>query len=154
MKPRLLPTTRRRITKPKAPAKASRNFARLIVTMRNKQRIAPALAVRGIGLTVVVLASLFSFSLTAAAPAAPTLAQVLAKAYTARGGLVRLRAMQGQRVTGTISFGNDAPGPFFVEMKRPLKMHLELTVQNQTMVRIFDGKEGWANNPFTGKASL
>jgi outer membrane lipoprotein-sorting protein len=122
--------------------------------MRNKQRIAPALAVRGIGLTVVVLASLFSFSLTAAAPAAPTLAQVLAKAYTARGGLVRLRAMQGQRVTGTISFGNDASGPFFVEMKRPLKMHMELTVQNQTMVRIFDGKEGWANNPFTGKASL
>jgi outer membrane lipoprotein-sorting protein len=122
--------------------------------MRNQPRIAPELVARGIGLTAVLLASLVSFTITAAAPAAPTLAQVLAKAYTARGGLVKLRAMQGQRVTGTISFGNDASGPFFVEMKRPLKMHMELTVQNQTMVRIFDGKEGWASNPFTGKASL
>jgi hypothetical protein len=93
-------------------------------------------------------------SLLPAAPAAdPTLAQVLAKAYAARGGLVKIRAMQGQRVTGTISFGNDASGPFFVEMKRPLKMHMELTVQSQTMIRVFDGKEGWANNPFTGKTN-
>jgi outer membrane lipoprotein-sorting protein len=28
---------------------------------------------------------------------------------------------------------------------------MELTVQNQTMVRVYDGKEGWANNPFAGK---
>jgi hypothetical protein len=88
------------------------------------------------------------------APAAdPTLAQVLVKAYAARGGLVKIRAMQGQRVTGTISFGNDASGPFFVEMKRPLKMHMELKVQNQTLIRVFDGKEGWANSPFAGKTN-
>jgi hypothetical protein len=85
------------------------------------------------------------------AAVAPTLAQVLARAYTARGGLLRLHALQGQRITGTISFGNDASGPFFVEFKRPLKMHMELVVQNQTMVRVYDGKEGWANNPFAGK---
>jgi outer membrane lipoprotein-sorting protein len=87
-----------------------------------------------------------------AAPA-ETVAQVLAKAYTARGGLVKIHALQTQRVTGTISFGNDASGPFFVEFKRPSKMHMELTVQNQTMVRVFDGKAGWANNPFAGKAN-
>lgn len=80
-----------------------------------------------------------------------TIAQVLARVYTARGGLMKLRALQSQRVSGTISFGNDASGPFFVEFRRPLKMHMELTVQNQTVIRIFDGKEGWANNPFTGK---
>jgi hypothetical protein len=97
-----------------------------------------------------------------AAPIAPaslgavqnlTIAQVLARVYTARGGLVRLRALQSQRVTGTISFGNDASGPFFVEFRRPMKMHMELTVQNQTVVRIFDGKQGWANNPFAGKSN-
>ncbi len=31
-------------------------------------------------------------------------------------------------------------------------MHMELTIQNQTMVRVHDGKsQGWANNPFAGK---
>jgi outer membrane lipoprotein-sorting protein len=91
----------------------------------------------------------------AAAPAANlTITQVLSKAYIARGGLTRIRAVQGQRVTGTISFGNDALGPFFVELKRPQKMHMELTIQNQTMIRIYDGKEGWSNNPFAGKTNL
>jgi len=126
--------------------------------MQNKPRVAPAFTACGIGFVAVLLfttscTSLFSFS-AAAASADPTAAQILAKSYIARGGLVKLHAMLGQRVTGTISFGNDASGPFFVEMKRPLKMHMELTVQNQTMVRIFDGKDGWANNPFVGKASL
>ena len=127
--------------------------------MRNKQRIAPAVAASGYCATAILFASLLFYSVTsptqaAPAPAAQTLAQVLAKAYTARGGPVKLRAMQGQRVAGTISFGNDASGPFFVEMKRPLKMHMELVVQNQTMIRVFDGKNGWANNPFTGKTNL
>jgi len=99
----------------------------------------------------------FSFLSLQTAPASAgaeqnlTIAQVLTKVYTARGGLVKLRALQSQRVTGTISFGNDASGPFFVEFRRPMKMHMELTVQNQTVVRIFDGREGWANNPFAGK---
>jgi hypothetical protein len=31
-------------------------------------------------------------------------------------------------------------------------MHMQLTVQNQTMVRVYDGKSaGWANNPFAAK---
>jgi len=30
-------------------------------------------------------------------------------------------------------------------------MHMQLTIQNQTMVRVYDGKQGWANNPFAGK---
>jgi outer membrane lipoprotein-sorting protein len=106
-------------------------------------------------LAFVLLASLPFRLIASPAPATaqPTLAQVLAKAYTARGGLLKIHAMQGQRVTGTISFGNDASGPFFVVMRRPLKMHMELTVQSQTMIRVFDGKEGWANNPFGGKAA-
>ena len=119
----------------------------------SRMRLRPIVALSAI----LALCSLL-FAPTAPASAEPvqnlTIAQVLARAYTARGGLVKLRALQGQRITGTISFGNDASGPFFVEFQRPLKMHMELTVQNQTMVRIFDGKEGWANNPFTGKASL
>jgi outer membrane lipoprotein-sorting protein len=105
---------------------------------------------RRIRLGFVVITS-FLLCIFASPLCAQTVEQILAKVYTARGGLVRLHALKGQRVSGEISFGSDAVGPFFVELKRPLKMHMELTVQNQTMVRVFDGTNGWANSPFTGK---
>jgi outer membrane lipoprotein-sorting protein len=85
------------------------------------------------------------------AAAAQTAADVVAKVFAARGGLDKIRAVKAQRVSGTIIFGNDASGPFVVELKRPLKMHMQLAVQNLTMVRVYDGKNGWANNPFAGK---
>jgi outer membrane lipoprotein-sorting protein len=121
--------------------------------MRHQKRSSSAFASRRFACAILLGSLVFSFLASSTPVAAQTSAQILAKVYAARGGLVKLRALQGQRVNGTISFGNDASGPFFVEMKRPLKMHMELTVQNQTMVRVFDGKDGWANNPFLGKAS-
>jgi outer membrane lipoprotein-sorting protein len=85
-----------------------------------------------------------------AAASAQTADEILAKVLAARGGADKLRAIDSERVSGQISFG-DVSGPFVVELKRPLKMHMQLTVQNQTMVRVYDGKQGWANNPFAGK---
>src|SRR5262249_8121488 len=83
---------------------------------------------------------------------AQTAAEIVAKVLAARGGLIKIRAVQSQRVSGTISFGSEASGPFVVALKRPLKLHMQLTVQNLTMVRVSDGKSmGWANNPFAGK---
>jgi outer membrane lipoprotein-sorting protein len=77
--------------------------------------------------------------------------QIVAKVIAARGGLAKLRAIHSERVSGKISFG-EVTGPFVVELKRPLKMHMQLTIQNQTMVRVYDGQsQGWANNPFAGK---
>src|SRR4029077_4637413 len=74
-----------------------------------------------------------------------------AKVLAARGGLEKLRAINSERVSGQISFG-DVSGPFVVELKRPLKMHMQLSIQNQTILRVYDGKsQGWANNPFAGK---
>ncbi len=81
---------------------------------------------------------------------AQTADEILAKIIAARGGRDKLRAVRSERISGTISFG-DVSGPFVVELKRPLKMHMQLTVQNQTMVRVYDGQSGWANNPFAGK---
>ncbi len=83
--------------------------------------------------------------------AAQTTSQILAKVYIARGGLTRIKALRSERITGTISFGSEASGPFTVELKRPMKMHMTLSVQNQTMIRVYDGTQGWANNPFAGK---
>ena len=85
-----------------------------------------------------------------AASGAQTADEILAKVLAARGGVDKLRAITSERVSGQISFG-DVTGPFVVELKRPLKMHMQLTIQNQTMVRVYDGKQGWANNPFAGK---
>jgi outer membrane lipoprotein-sorting protein len=90
--------------------------------------------------------------LPAAAPA-QTVHQVLSRVFVARGGLSKIRSVNSERVSGKISFG-EVTGPFVLELKRPLKMHMHLTIQNQTMVRVYDGKsQGWANNPFAGKVN-
>ncbi len=100
---------------------------------------------RGLFLTSLLL------SFVASSPA-QTVDQILAKVFTARGGLDKIHSVKTERVSGTITFGADTSGPFSVEFERPLKMHMQLTIQNQTMVRVFDGKtSGWANNPFAGK---
>lgn len=75
--------------------------------------------------------------------------EIVSKALAARGGLDKLKAVQSQRISGTISFGPGAEGPFVVELKRPLKMHMEITIQGQTVTRVYNGKgEGWVINPF------
>src|SRR6266852_3870211 len=86
------------------------------------------------------------------AAAAQTPDSIVDKVLAARGGLDKIRAVQAERVSGHISFGADAEGPFVVELKRPRKMHMEFTIQGSTLVRVYDGKSaGWANNPFAGK---
>jgi outer membrane lipoprotein-sorting protein len=92
------------------------------------------------------------FCLLPLTAAAQTADFIVDKVLTARGGLDKIRAVQAERVSGHISFGADAEGPFVVELKRPRKMHMEFTIQGGTMVRVYDGKSaGWAINPFTGK---
>jgi outer membrane lipoprotein-sorting protein len=98
-------------------------------------------------LRILCIALLF---LLPVAVSAQTADEILAKVIAARGGRDKLRAVRSERISGTISFG-DVSGPFVVELKRPLKMRMQLTVQNQTMVRVYDGQSGWANNPFAGK---
>src|SRR2546422_235628 len=84
-----------------------------------------------------------------------TVDELVAKVIAARGGIEKIRGIQAQRVTGTISFGPGADGPFAVELKRPGKMRMELTLQGMNMVRSYDGRSaGWANNPFIGKKDV
>ena len=101
----------------------------------------------------VSCAALLALSLCAVlAPlaAAQTADEVVAKVLAARGGADKIRAIRRQRQTGRISFGPGAEGPFSVEFARPLKMHMEITINGQTVVRVYDGKSsGWVINPFT-----
>ena len=80
----------------------------------------------------------------------PVAADDLVKsAINARGGAARIKAVEAQRVTGTVSFGPGAEGPMLVELKRPNKLHMEVVIQDQTVVRVYDGHgSGWIVNPF------
>jgi len=73
----------------------------------------------------------------------------------ARGGLARIRAVQTERVSGTVSFPQGVEVPFVVERKRPLKMRMEMNVNGLTLIRVYDGKSaGWMYNPFVPNAAV
>lgn len=92
------------------------------------------------------------FALPAAAQSAD---DILSQYFVARGGLDKIKAVQSERVTGTISFGPGAEGPFVVERARTLKMHMEFNLNGGVIIRTYDGKSaGWTYNPFTPNPSV
>jgi hypothetical protein len=98
---------------------------------------------------------LFCSLLLALPAAAQTADEILAKYFAARGGLDKIKAIQSERVTGTIYFGPGADGPFLVERARPLKMHTEVNLNGQVVIRVYDGKSsGWVHNPFVPNPSV
>jgi hypothetical protein len=95
---------------------------------------------------------LFAFPL---ALKAQTADDVINAYLNARGGIAKIKAVQTERVSGNITFAPGVEGPFFVERKRPLKMHMELTVNGQSLIRVYDGKSsGWIYNPFAPNAAV
>ena len=50
--------------------------------------------------------------------------EIVSKVFAARGGLEKIRAVNAERISGRIAFG-EVSGPFVVELKRPLKMHMQ-----------------------------
>lgn len=80
---------------------------------------------------------------------AQTADEIVKKVLDARGGIQKIKAVQSERISGHVSFSQDMEGTFVVELKRPLKMHVEITVQGQKIIRVYDGKSaGWMVNPF------
>ncbi|HWY09422.1 MAG TPA: hypothetical protein VNY24_21355 [Candidatus Acidoferrales bacterium] len=103
-------------------------------------------------LMVITLTLLFTFPLTLSAQTADDVINAYLKA---RGGLAKIKAVQSERVSGTITFAPGVEGPFFVERKRPLKMHMELTINGLSLIRVYDGKSsGWIYNPFAPNAAV
>jgi outer membrane lipoprotein-sorting protein len=83
------------------------------------------------------------------AAAAQTADEIVKKVLEARGGIDKIKAVESQRVTGRISFSRGVEGTFVVELKRPLKMHIEISVEGQNIIRVYDGRSsGWMINPF------
>src|SRR5713226_659408 len=84
-----------------------------------------------------------------AAVAAQTADEIVKKTLDARGGIEKIQAVQSQRISGHVSFTQGMEGTFVVELKRPLKMHVEISVGGQKFTRVYDGKSsGWMINPF------
>jgi len=81
---------------------------------------------------------------------AQTVDDVVRRYLEARGGLVKLRAVQSLRLTGTM----ELPGvsaPFVLELKRPGKMRTEFTVEGQKGIRAWDGRTAWQQLPLPGE---
>ncbi len=101
---------------------------------------------------ILLLAAL---ALLAIPLSAQTVDDILSSYIAARGGSDKIKSVKTERVTGTISFGPDAEGPFFIERKRPLKLHMEITLNGQSLIRTYDGKSaGWIYNPFAPNPSV
>jgi hypothetical protein len=108
---------------------------------------------RALILAIFQLGLLAGIQLGCATKAAgQTTDEIVAKVLAARGGLEKIKAVQTERITGTLYFNPELYGPFLAEFKRPGKMHNEMTIQNKTVARSFNGKDtGWVINPFVGK---
>jgi hypothetical protein len=101
---------------------------------------------------LAAVTSLFALPLALSAQTADDVINTYLKA---RGGLAKVKAVQSERVTGVITFAPGVEGPFFVERKRPLKMHMEITINGQSLIRVYDGKSsGWIYNPFAPNAAV
>src|SRR5256886_7781901 len=97
------------------------------------------------------LLSIAGLLLLPLAASAQTAEEIVQKALEARGGVEKIRAVQTERVSGQVSFSRGMAGTFLVGLKRPLKMHTEITLEGQKIIRVYDGKStGWMSNPFLG----
>ena len=80
---------------------------------------------------------------------AQTADEIVRKALDARGGIEKIKAVRSERISGHVSFSRGMEGTFVVELKRPLKMHVEIAIDGQKIIRVYDGKSsGWMINPF------
>jgi len=99
-----------------------------------------------------VIVFLFAFP---AALAAQTADDIINAYLKARGGVAKIKAVQTERVSATITFAPGVQGPLSVERKRPLKMHMEVIINGLSLIRVYDGKSaGWVYNPFAPNAAV
>jgi outer membrane lipoprotein-sorting protein len=83
------------------------------------------------------------------AAAAQTADEIVKKAIDARGGIEKIKAVQSERITARLTSGQGLEAAVILELKRPNKLHSEITVEGQKIIRVYDGKsEGWSINPF------
>jgi outer membrane lipoprotein-sorting protein len=95
--------------------------------------------------------------LMAAAAAAQTVDELIAKHLEALGGKDKIKSVNTLRMSGKMMMGAGHMGgqsmeaPITLEKARPNKMRRDFTIQGMTGSMAFDGQNGWAVMPFMGK---
>lgn len=80
-------------------------------------------------------------------PAPPTGDQILAKYIEALGGQAAIDKMKTLVMKGTFTGFNGAALPYEVDLAAPDKFYINVTAQQGTVERGFDGKAGWEKGP-------
>jgi outer membrane lipoprotein-sorting protein len=80
-------------------------------------------------------------------PAPPTADQVLAKYTEALGGAAAIDKTQTRMMKGTFTGANGVAIPFEIYQKAPDKFYINVTTQQGTVERGFDGKMAWEKSP-------
>jgi hypothetical protein len=133
--------------------------------------------VYGAGILLALMPSLLGAADTSTKATAPQLsvAQIVEKNATARGGLERWRTLQTLEMKGKMQAGGNkrptipVPGtkvghevrvprppeqaelPFLMELHRGRKQRLEIQFNGQTAVQVYDGSQGWKVRPFLNR---
>jgi outer membrane lipoprotein-sorting protein len=83
-------------------------------------------------------------------------AEILSKNAAARGGLQAWQNVQTLSMSGKMDAGGkpNVELPFVMELKRPRKSRLELTVGKDTAIQVFDGQNGWKIRPFLNRRDV
>jgi outer membrane lipoprotein-sorting protein len=96
-----------------------------------------------------ILLSLLAVLVLGAPLCSQTLDEVLAKNYQARGGLEKLKALAGWKLSGKMvvaAQGLDLP--VVIWQKTPDRMRVETTFQEKKIVQACDGRKAWWIMPF------
>ncbi len=101
----------------------------------------------------LMLAGLAGLSATAsAAPNSnPTADELIAKNLAAHGGADKLRAITTMHLEGKLRLGGGLEAKIESFQLASEKIRFEFTLQGLTAVNAWDGKEGWAIQPFQGR---
>lgn len=99
-------------------------------------------------LTLVALLGLATGSASAV-----SVDELIAKHVEARGGSANMKAIDSLEFTGTLDLSGDWVAEFALvrKIRRPDRVRTEATLQGMTMVRAWDGREGWAISPLWGR---
>jgi hypothetical protein len=87
-------------------------------------------------------------------PEGRTLDDVLAAYYAARGGLARLKALAGWKMTGKIDLpGEGREMALALWQKAPGSLRVEWIFQGQKIVQVCDGRTAWEIVPFVAETA-
>ncbi|MCU0237713.1 MAG: DUF4292 domain-containing protein [Acidobacteria bacterium] len=96
-----------------------------------------------------ILLSLLAVLLLGAPLCAKTLDEVLARHYEARGGLDKLKALAGWKLSGKMAVAAQGLDlPVAIWQKAPDRMRFEATLQGKKIVQACDGTTSWWIMPF------